>query len=182
MANWKLMTILVAALGVTNAAAATDPTKGGQHERRQVSIEELRDRCVNSRSGKYGDQLPPEGIRLQCYDSYVFWAAAEPGEMALPAERVVTASVYSTKYLAPAERAVVPVTSKPGTCHRFVEIERTFSLERELQCAELVKLSDLASYCTGQLNGSKGKDPKAVQSRYTGRVIDTCGGGGLQSN
>lgn len=147
-------------------------------EDREISLEEMKDRCINS--GKYTNQQAPQNIRVQCHDRQVYWLPATPGEMELDSFREVTSAVFANKYVTPVDQRSLPASSKKGTCYRFKEMELTLALERSLSCEQLTGMkTDLTSFCADVLDSVKGTNSKQVAVVETGNIIDTCGGGGI---
>src|SRR5690606_14050006 len=65
-------------------------------EDREISLEEMKDRCINA--GNYTNQQPPQNIRVQCHDRQTYWLPGAPGEMELGSTREVTSAVFANKY------------------------------------------------------------------------------------
>ncbi len=142
-----------------------------------ISWEELRARCENPE--RFDVQRAPQNIRIQCTDSHVTWVAAMPGEVFLPGNRRVTSGVFADKFFVDARQHEVPIFSKNGSCHRFKEVEETMTIERPVTCADVLSMKgDLGEFCQSVLDSTKGANPKLIDVRETGRMIDTCGGNG----
>jgi hypothetical protein len=139
-----------------------------------ITWDEMRDRCAHPE--QFDVQRAPQHIRLQCADSRIVWLASMPGEIALPSSRMVTSAVFSDKFFVESMQKDVQILSKNGSCHRFKEVEETYIVERPMSCEEIMGIKgDLGDFCASSLDAAKGTNPKVVDQRDTGRMIDTCG-------
>jgi len=130
--------------------------------------------CHSPKTGPV--QATPENIRLRCTDYHREYINAAPAEFPLEETRRVQAHLISDKYFVHYEPTSVPTTGKAGTCARFKEVEKSFSIERVLTCNDILGMkSTPEEICLSALDRAKGGNPKLIQVQDTGRVIDTCG-------
>ena len=138
-----------------------------------ISWEDLKERCLHPE--QFDVQKAPQNIKIQCADTTVEFVPTLAGQVSLASTRTVVSAVLTDKFHVLAGTAVVPVASKPGTCMKFKEVEKTLTVEKPLSCNELLGIKgELAEYCASQLDHVKAANPKVIQVRDTGKVLDTC--------
>lgn len=184
MSKTKLFMILnlAVALGASIALAEAGKDAGkdsgkegkpGGGTQAAISWEEMKERCQHPRN--FPAQVAPENIKVQCSDSVFEYVPSSSGEIPLAGSRTVLSAVLSDKYYVSAGAAAVAVNAKGGSCLRFKEVEKTVTIERPLSCDDVLNIKgDVAEYCVGTLDSVKGGNPKLLQVRDTGRLIDTC--------
>jgi len=174
---------LMMTLGAANVfAAGPGPGPGDKAGpgSRSISWDEFRARCANPRD--FDVQVPPQNIKVQCTDDRTLWVASDPGTLALPSQRVVSMGVFADKFFVNTSQDLVPMATQEGSCHRFKEVEQTFTIEQPLTCDQILGMKgSIADYCVAVLDSAKGANPKLTDQKDTGRVIDTCGDGALQA-
>jgi len=180
MSKFRFVSILgLMAAMVSMSAFAGDNTTPGNGNSKPISWDELKERCAHPE--RFDVQRAPQNIKIQCSDTKTTWAAAAPGEVALPGKRKVTAGVFADKFFVNHDSKEVPVYSKTGSCHRFKEIEETMTIERAVSCADILNFKgDLSEFCVSAVDAAKGSNPKLVEQKETGDFMDTCGGGAIQ--
>ncbi|MGK5086238.1 hypothetical protein WDW86_01665 [Bdellovibrionota bacterium FG-2] len=142
-------------------------------ETRAIAFDELKARCEHPE--EFDVQRAPQNIRILCTDVSREFVAASPGEIALAGGRIVQTSVYSDKFHVNQDEHELPVYIKSGSCLRFKEVEKVLALERHLGCAEILGWKgDLASFCVAGLDAAKVANPKLLEVKDTGRLVDTC--------
>lgn len=176
------LSVLVPAWGL--ASADSKPGDSGKPElgaAAPITWDEFRGRCLSP--DKYDTQRAPQHIRVQCSDSTTEYVVGAPGQVQLAGSRVVSTTVLADKYYVAAGTEPVAVASRSGSCMRFKEVEKTLTIERPMSCAEIVNIKgSVSDYCASALDAAKSGQPKLVDVKETGKVIDTCGpqaGGGM---
>lgn len=171
-----------AALGASNThARANDDDGHGQMN--TISWDDFKFRCSDAKDKPLNQQLKPAHIRLQCTNVEREYVPSDPGVLDLGASRHVLTTVLSDKFdVAVMGKDYAPsgaAAKAAGTCLRYKEVERTIQVEKTLSCGEVVGIKgDINDYCAGALEMAKGTSPKLIETRETGAVRDTCGGGG----
>jgi hypothetical protein len=180
--TYKLMIAIVLALGATAALAddggGKDPgaCRGGDGTCNVVTWDQFQYQCAHW--DKTQIQRQPQNIVLQCSDYETDFEPAQPGTIALSGTRRISTLVTSSKFTTGSDPTFrdIPILSKGGTCTRFKEVARTYSIEHDMTCDEVLGLKGSPEdYCQSLLDQGKGSNPKMVQVADTGRVIDTCG-------
>jgi hypothetical protein len=168
----SLVLCLSLMIGATTAFADKKPGKPAV----PVSLQELQDRCINYQN--YLEQVPPTNIKVICKDESYAWVDDAPGtiELKTPARKVTT-SVLSDKWYVAEKVQTIETFQKPGQCHKYKEIKQTFAVERPISCGDIIKLTDLDSYCIGGIDKTKPSNPKLVLTEETGNKMDSCTGG-----
>ena len=185
MSKLNLFVALSLVIGVSSAYANTAEIFGGGDKgpaapKKAVSIEEMKDRCLNPLN--YDVQRQPQNIVIKCSDVRLNWTAGKPGAVSLNGLRHVTAGVTANKFETSAVTKEVAVEAKGGTCNRFTEMQETVAVERGLTCAELLSVKgDVVDFCAGAIDATKGTNPKLTDIVETGRVIDTCAAANIQN-
>src|SRR5262249_178584 len=138
-------------LGLTSAFLATaafadeilgdkEGEKAGEGKpgiQRSITFEEFKGRCEHPHD--YPDvQTPPMNIPIRCSDASSEFVASTAGSFPLEGTRQVTSAVYSHKFNIAAESRGVPVYQKAGSCLVFKEVAKTLTIERPLNCAEIL--------------------------------------------
>lgn len=181
------LSLMIAVAFALNAAAASasesvfwekeagkEGNKPGAGISASITWDEFRDRCTHPE--QYDVQRAPQNIRIQCSDQSTEFVSAVPGNVELAGTRVVATTLLADKFHVAAGAQGIPVSAKGGSCLRFKEVEKTMTIERPMNCAEIVGLKgDIAEYCLSSLDAAKANNPKLIEVRETGRVIDTCG-------
>lgn len=181
MAKTQLVTLLgfSVALGMSQAMAGElkdEPGKPGiesPSNSRPISWEEFQVRCQDRK--KLPDQLAPENVKVQCLDVHHEFVSDMPGTIPLPGSRVVLTSLFSDKFHVETEQRNIGVASKGGSCLRFKEIEKSIVVERALSCNEVLGIKDFHAFCESIVDGAKMGNPKLVEVKDTGILVDTCG-------
>jgi hypothetical protein len=126
---------------------------------------------------QFNNQAPPSGITIQCTHVSKEFVPDQPGQVALSASNVVVSSVISDKYHVSAQSEEVPMADTAGNCMRYREVEKVITKEVKLTCENVAGIeSTLGEYCASVGNDAKAANPRMVETKATGRVIDTCGG------
>lgn len=123
-------------------------------------------------------QRQPQNIVLQCTDYETDFEPVQPGVVALSATRRISTLVTSSKFTTGSDPSIreVALLSKGGTCTRFKEVAKVYSIEHDMTCDEVLSLKGSPEdLCQSLLDRGKGSNPKMVQITDTGRGIDTCG-------
>jgi hypothetical protein len=138
-----------------------------------LNFEEFKRSC--SEPAQFQSQIPPANIQISCKDLRHVWVPADSGTVALDEHRQVETELMSDKYHVNAETNAVAMPEKAGVCPRFKQLEETFTVQRSVDCSDILAYKgDLTDYCTTNLDSSKDENAKLVSARETGRVIDTC--------
>jgi hypothetical protein len=167
---FSLAVALVAASAFAGDKPGTTPGKITP-----ISWDELKERCLHPR--QFENQAPIVNAQIECTDTSRSWAAAAPGEVALPGYRKITTRVTTDKFAVAEQESELEIPSKGGSCQRFKEIEQTLTIEVPVSCDQILgHKGTLAEFCSGELDKSKGANPKLVQTKDTGNMLDTCGG------
>jgi len=125
-------------------------------------------------------QHAPENIVVQCTDVRHDYVAQNSGNIPLAASRMVTTAVSSNKFYVRAESDAIDTQASTGQCLRYKEIEESFTIEKSLSCADVLGIKgDIKDYCASSTELVKGANPKIVNVKETGAVIDTCGADAL---
>lgn len=144
---------------------------------RSISFDEFKDRCANPDKYKGDVQRAPENIKIQCTDISHEFVADESGSVPLPAQRNVVTALFSDKFNVDADSKVYAEDAKGGSCLRYKEVAKTLTVEKALSCAEILGWKDdIDTYCASNLNALKSANPKLIDVKETGAVIDTCSG------
>ena len=181
MSKYSVTVGMIALTMTAMAFAGADKGKGDDKKNpgaptpvRTISFEEMKERCAHPE--QFDVQRAPQNIRVQCSDTQYSWIAMESGQFQLPARRKVSETLFSDKFFVATQNRDVEVAAGSGTCQRFKEVEQRFTIERTLTCDELLGIKgDLTDYCVSILDSSKGSNPKLVDTKDTGSVLDTCG-------
>ncbi|OFZ53795.1 MAG: hypothetical protein A2428_02665 [Bdellovibrionales bacterium RIFOXYC1_FULL_54_43] len=166
---------MIAASGALAADFALDgkPGQGGPDHSRPISWEELRERCAHP--DQFDVQRAPQNIKIQCTDIRREWLASAPGEIPLPGSRNVITAVFADKFHVGASARDVPLFSKSGSCLRFKEVEKSLTIERPISCDEILGMKGTSDdFCLSALDAAKGANPKLIEIRDTGNMINTC--------
>jgi hypothetical protein len=143
-----------------------------------LSWEEFRESCENP--GKFHNQAPPSNITIQCSDNYTEFLNGQPGQIPLPVGRKITTSVFSNKYHVRESTQPVVAESKMGSCFQFKEVEKKIKIEQSLSCDDVIGMKfTLTDYCVSVLNAAKESKSRLIESRETGREMNTCTGKGM---
>lgn len=144
---------------------------------RVISLAEFKDRCANPDKYRGDVQRAPENIKVQCTDVVREYVADESGSVPLPGARQVVTALFSDKFDVAADSKVYAMDAKGGSCLRYKEVQKTLTVEKALSCNELLGMKDdLDDYCSSNLGAIKAANPKLIDVKDTGTVIDTCGG------
>lgn len=141
---------------------------------------------------RFHNQVPPSNITVQCTDVRREYIPSAPGQIPpdlTQGSRRVFFKVFSNKYHVDADSSEISLPcGKPtgknagATCMRYKEVERTLTVEKKLSCDDILNIKfSLGEYCASVLDGTKGSNPKAIDTRETGNVIDTCKGIGISA-
>lgn len=142
---------------------------------RQISWDEFRRRCADPDSFQGDVQRAPKEIVIQCSDTHREYVSAEPGLMVLPNARTVRVDILSDKFAVTTEEMPAPLYEKDGSCFRFKEIQKDLKIERPMSCADIDGIKgNLEDYCVGAIDNAKSSNPKLIQVKETGNVLDTC--------
>ncbi|MCM2322758.1 MAG: hypothetical protein NDJ90_05815 [Oligoflexia bacterium] len=170
----SLSVVAALTIGIVSAEDRKGPAPGGPIGVAQsVPWEEFKDRCLHW--DQYEVQKAPQNIRIQCNDISVEFVPAAAGEVALSSARSVMATVLADKFYVATGAQNVPMVARAGSCLRFKEVEKNLVIERPLSCDEVVGMKgDPSDFCQQSLDIAKSANPKLIQVRDTGRIIDTC--------
>jgi hypothetical protein len=173
---WAGVCAVSFALSVTSVFAGNKDDNGPAKSTPSISFEEFKGRCQHPKD--YDKQVAPENISISCTNVETDFIPDAPGTFAMMSTRRVTAGVFSNKWhVGGMEAKDVPVQQKSGSCLRFKEVERTLTEARQVSCDEIVAMKgDIQEYCTSVLESSKAQHPKLIDTKETGRMVDTCGG------
>lgn len=180
--NLIIMSLAVV-LAATASAYADDGGNGGDKggvqpfQARSISYDEFKDRCANPDKYRGDVQRAPENIKIQCTDTVRQFVADQSGDVPLPGSRQVVTSLFSDKFDVNSQSKVYAMDAKSGSCLRYKEVQKTLSIEKPLTCNEILSLKgDINDYCAQNLDSLKSANPKLIEVKDTGTVIDTCGG------
>lgn len=144
---------------------------------RSITLQEFRDRCQNPDKYRGDVQRAPENIKVQCTDITHEYVADQSGEVPLPGARNVVTALFSDKFNVDADTKVFVMDAKGGSCLRYKEVQKSLTVEKALSCAELLGMKDdLDDFCASSVQNVKAANPKLIDVKDTGAVIDTCGG------
>jgi hypothetical protein len=182
--RYLMMVAFVLALGAVSAFgddgkvnSGSKDGPGSQGAPRLISFEEFKDRCANPDKYKGDVQRAPENIKVQCTDVIHEYVAEQSGSLPLPGARSVVTALFSDKFNVAADTQVFATESKGGSCLRYKEVEKTLTVEKALSCSEILGFKDgIDNYCSTNLDSLKSANPKLIDVKDTGAVIDTCGG------
>jgi hypothetical protein len=152
---------------------------GGQVQgaARSISYQEFKDRCANPDKYRGDVQRAPENIKVQCTDVTHEYVADQSGSVPLPGSRNVVTALFSDKFNVDADNKVYAMEAKGGSCLRYKEVEKSLTVEKALSCGEILSWKDdVDSFCQANLDSLKSANPKLIQVKDTGAVIDSCGG------
>lgn len=125
-------------------------------------------------------QHAPENIVVQCTDVRHAYVPESSGNIPLAASRVVTTAVSSNKFYVRAESDAIDTQAGVGQCLRYKEVEESFTIEKALSCADVLSIKgDVKDYCASATDLVKNANPKVVNYKDTGALIDTCGANSL---
>jgi hypothetical protein len=176
MSMWAGVCAVSFVLSVASAFAGSkdDGNKAGPTQ--PISLEEFKGRCMHPRD--YDKQVAPENISISCTNVESEFVPEAPGNFQMMSARQVTAGVFSSKWhVGGVDAKDVPVQQKSGSCLRYKEVVRTLTEARQVSCDEIVAMKgDIQDYCLSVLDSSKSQHPKLIDTKETGRLIDTCGG------
>lgn len=183
-ARYLMMVTFALALGAATAFGDDGKISAGGKEgggvpgaARSISFEEFKDRCANPDKYKGDVQRAPENIKVQCTDMVHEYVADQSGSVPLPGARSVVTALFSDKFNVAADTQVFAMEAKGGSCLRYKEVEKTLTVEKVLSCSEILGLKDgIDNYCAANLEHIKSANPKLLDVKDTGAVIDTCGG------
>ena len=172
----KLMTLVFVAFVLAASGAQSARADDAKIQTRAISWEEFQKRCADPRAFP-NDQTPILNAVISCTDTRKEYVSAAPADVPLRNARSVTYDVSSEKFVIASATADVPAAAQTGTCLRFKEVEKVYSFQRKVSCADILNIKgDLANFCLGSLDKGKNENPKGVVSRDTGVVVDTCAG------
>ncbi len=192
----KYFMMMVAVLAISAVSAMADdggdnknPNDGGKDgsglQARSISFAEFKDRCANPDKYRGDVQRAPENIKVQCTDVSRAFVADASGQMPLPSSRSVTTALFSDKFNVDADTKAYPSDAKSaaaGSCLRYKEVQNTVAVEKQLTCGEILSWKgDVEDFCAANLESLKSANPKLIDTRDTGAVIDTCGGAASQT-
>lgn len=176
MTMWTGVCAVTFVLSVASAFAGNkdDGNKAGPTQ--AISFEEFKGRCTHPKD--YDKQVAPENISIACTNVESEFVPEAPGNFNMLSTRQITAGVFSSKWhVGGVDAKDVPVQQKSGSCLRYKEVVRTLTEARNVSCDEIVSMKgDLQDYCMSVLDSSKAQHPKMIDTKETGRIVDTCGG------
>jgi hypothetical protein len=181
--------IMSAVLAISAVSAFADDggkdggKDGGQGalQARSISFAEFKDRCANPDKYRGDVQRAPENIKVQCTDVTRVFVADASGQMPLPGSRNVVTALFSDKFNVDADTKAYAMDTKGGSCLPYKEVQNTLSVEKQLSCGEILSWKgDVEDFCEQNLDNLKGANPKLIDVKETGAVIDTCGGASVQ--
>lgn len=163
-----VMNIVVAFAAVSSMAGPVAPGNLPQ-----LSWADFRNSCLHPE--QYGVQVPSRQITVTCIDKQNVWLADAPGQVVLDTTRRMTAKLVSDKFQVAQTVSELPAFSKTGACHRFKEVEETVAIEHKITCDDALGIKgELGEFCAGVVDEAKGENPKVVETKDTGRALDTC--------
>ena len=174
----KIHFVLASLTAMVSVAAFAGPTQT-PGKNFNISWDEFTRRCANPDS--FDNQREPRAITIQCTNTEHEFVADAPGAIDLAASRHVSTAVLSDKFTVSAMDKDYALGGKAaGSCQRYKEIEKTVTIQRgPLSCADVLAIKgDISDYCAAALDSAKSSNPKTIDVRDTGRVIDTCGTNG----
>jgi hypothetical protein len=173
---WAGVCAVTFAMSVTSVFAGNKDDGNKASPSEAISFEEFKGRCMHPKD--YDKQVAPENISISCTNVETEFVPEAPGAFAMATTRHITAGVFSSKWhVGGVDAKEVPVQQKSGSCLRFKEVERTLTEARQVSCNEIVAMKgDLQDYCMSVVDSSKAQHPKLIETKDTGRMIDTCGG------
>lgn len=180
--SFLMLFSMIAALGAgAYQADAHDKGPGGPNGDNTPSLswDQFRESCIHPE--EFNNQVPPSNIRIQCTDIHKEFVQSAPGQVQLPGNRRIIFAVFSNKYHVNADQREEPILNNKGSsCMRYKEVEKTLTVERRLTCEDVLGMkASLPEFCSSLLTVAKGANPKLVDSRDTGRFVDTCGNMGI---
>jgi hypothetical protein len=142
-------------------------------ERTVINWDDMKDRCLHpERLEGFKGQA---NIKLLCSDTSVEFVPAAPGQLPLAGTRTVVSTVVGDRFQSEAKNLSFPLQGKGGSCLRFKEVEKKLSIEKAITCGEVLsQKADLGQVCQNAVDQMKGANPRLVQVRETGKVVDTC--------
>jgi hypothetical protein len=174
-----IMTLALSLSAFSSAMADDSGTGKGQAQPQGQMItltwDQFKTQCADPDST--ATQLTPKNIEIQCTDSTRQFVADSSGSVPLAATRNVTTALSSNKFQVESVTNAVQEAADSGSCLRYKEVEQSFSIQKSLSCADILSIKgDISDYCAEQTELVKGANPKVVNVRDTGAVIDTCSG------
>ena len=128
------------------SAQTPPPEKYAPRPRRQISFDELRDRCL--KPAEFPDARAPSNLVVQCTQTRIRWISAAAGLVPLPSSNQFTASIQGNRYEVPPMQFQLAVPTQAGQCVRFKEVKESFTFERPISCHDLIELKGgLEEYC-----------------------------------
>ncbi|MGK5082865.1 hypothetical protein WDW37_06140 [Bdellovibrionota bacterium FG-1] len=167
----KWMGLSLLGLWITGQAVAG---VGGGGRSFSVTWDEFQRRCADADS--FDNQRAPKEIKLQCTNVEREFVPDAPGVMDLALGRHVFTTVLSDKFNVVSMERGFAVATRPSTCLRYKEIEKTITIERPLTCQEVLSIKgEVADFCTSALDMAKHSNPKLIDVHETGVRTDNCG-------
>jgi hypothetical protein len=171
-ANIKFIMAVAMIAGVSQAFAGP----GDGQSMTTLTWEQFQTQCSNP--GSTATQATPQNIEVQCTNDQKEYVADTSVSIPLSDSRVVTTALSSNKFQVESETTNVSEPAAAGSCLTYKEVEETFSIQMSLTCADILNIKgDISDYCASQTALVKSANPKIVNVRDTGNVINTCGAG-----
>ena len=118
--------------------------------------------CQNP--GSYGQQRPPENIRIACKNVQRTWQPIEAGGTTVSESRNISTEIFSDKYHVVAEDFVVAVPELNVSCPRLREVMQTSQIEKAVNCAQVIsETRTLEAVCFDAINEAIAANPDLVQ-------------------
>ncbi len=129
--------------------------------------------CQNP--GSYGQQRPPENIRVACKNVARTWEPIEAGSTMISESRSLSAELFSDKYHVVAENFVIAVPEMNVSCPRLREVIETSNIEKALTCAQVIaETRTLEQVCIDAIDEGIAQNPDLVVATPTGKTYSSC--------
>jgi hypothetical protein len=166
----------IMAIGLIAGASQAFAGDGGDQTMTTLTWQQFQNQCANP--GSTATQATPQNIEVQCTNDQKEYVADASASVPLANSRIVTTALSSNKFQVESETNTVAEPADAGSCLRYKEVEETFSIQMSLTCADILNIKgDISDYCVSQTALVKSANPKIVNVRDTGAVIDNCGSG-----
>lgn len=167
----SLLTTLT--LACTLGAFSTSSFAGDLLETGTLSYADFVKSCQNP--GSYGQQRPPENIRVACKNVARVWEPIEAGATMISESRNLSAELFSDKYHVIAENFVIAVPELNVSCPRLREVLQTSNIEKALTCAQVIaETRTLEQVCVDAIDEGIAQNPDLIVVTPTGKTFTSC--------
>ncbi len=165
---WLTTIAMAFTVGTAFAVEANPLTGGGS-----LSYVDFVKSCQNP--GSFGQQRPPENIRISCKNVERVWENVDAGAVKVPGIRTVSAEVFSDKYHVAMENFAVPMEELIVACPKLREIIQTSQIEKSLNCEQVIaETRSLEQVCVDAINEAVAQNADLVEKTPTGGTLSLC--------